>query len=51
MRLRVALYLTQALDYCSSKGRELYHDLNSYRVLFDQVSFLLNLTLHVFVLR
>uniref|UniRef100_M1CZ85 non-specific serine/threonine protein kinase n=1 Tax=Solanum tuberosum TaxID=4113 RepID=M1CZ85_SOLTU len=36
MRLRVALYLTQALDYCSSKGRELYHDLNSYRVLFDQ---------------
>lgn len=36
MRLRVALYLAQALDYCSSKGRELYHDLNSYRVLFDQ---------------
>ncbi|KAA8543804.1 hypothetical protein F0562_022019 [Nyssa sinensis] len=35
MRLRVALYLAQALDYCSSKGRALYHDLNAYRVLFD----------------
>lgn len=37
MRLRVALYLAQALDYCSTKGRSLYHDLNAYRVLFDQV--------------
>lgn len=37
MRLRVAMYLAQALDYCSSKGRALYHDLNAYRVLFDQV--------------
>ncbi|KAJ9548309.1 hypothetical protein OSB04_020852 [Centaurea solstitialis] len=36
MRLRVALYLAQALEYCSSKGRSLYHDLNAYRVLFDQ---------------
>ncbi|GER57233.1 kinase family protein [Striga asiatica] len=36
MRLRVALYLAQALDYCTSKGRALYHDLNAYRVLFDQ---------------
>ncbi|KAM7496487.1 hypothetical protein LguiA_020901 [Lonicera macranthoides] len=36
MRLRVALYLAQALDYCSNKGRGLYHDLNAYRVLFDQ---------------
>ncbi|KAG9453243.1 hypothetical protein H6P81_006147 [Aristolochia fimbriata] len=36
MRLRVALFLSQALDYCSSKGRALYHDLNAYRVLFDQ---------------
>ncbi|PHT80244.1 putative serine/threonine-protein kinase [Capsicum annuum] len=36
MRLRVALYLAQSLDYCSGRGRELYHDLNSYRVLFDQ---------------
>lgn len=37
MRLRVALHLAQALEYCSSKGRGLYHDLNAYRVLFDQV--------------
>ncbi|KAL8141647.1 hypothetical protein V2J09_014679 [Rumex salicifolius] len=35
MRLRVALYLAQALDYCTSKGRALYHDLNAYRILFD----------------
>lgn len=37
MRLRVALYLAQALEYCSTKGRALYHDLNTYRILFDQV--------------
>ena len=37
MRLRVALYLAQALEYCSSKGRALYHDLNAYRILFDKV--------------
>ncbi|PKA63126.1 putative serine/threonine-protein kinase [Apostasia shenzhenica] len=36
MRIRVALYLAQALEYCSSQGRALYHDLNAYRVLFDQ---------------
>ncbi|XP_047316451.1 serine/threonine-protein kinase BSK5-like [Impatiens glandulifera] len=36
MRLRVAFYLAQALEYCSSKGRALYHDLNAYRILFDQ---------------
>ncbi|KMZ58083.1 Protein kinase-like protein [Zostera marina] len=36
MRIRVALYLAQALEYCSSKGRSLYHDLNAYRVVFDQ---------------
>lgn len=38
MRLRVALCLAQALEYCSAKGRALYHDLNAYRILFDQVS-------------
>ncbi|KAF9594264.1 hypothetical protein IFM89_028921, partial [Coptis chinensis] len=38
IRLRVALYLAQALGNCSSKGRGLYHDLNAYRVLFDQNS-------------
>ncbi|KAK9065850.1 hypothetical protein SSX86_015251 [Deinandra increscens subsp. villosa] len=36
MRLRVALYLAQALDYCRSKGCSLYHDLKANRVLFDQ---------------
>lgn len=41
MRLRVALYLAQALEYCSSNGRALYHDLNAYRVLFDEVDWFL----------
>uniref|UniRef100_A0A2P2KJA1 non-specific serine/threonine protein kinase n=1 Tax=Rhizophora mucronata TaxID=61149 RepID=A0A2P2KJA1_RHIMU len=36
MRLRVALHLAEALEYCISKGRALYHDLNAYRVLFDE---------------
>ncbi|KNA03595.1 hypothetical protein SOVF_207630 [Spinacia oleracea] len=36
MRLRVAFYLSQALEYCTIKGRALYHDLNAYRVLFDE---------------
>ncbi|KAH9609754.1 hypothetical protein KSS87_012744 [Heliosperma pusillum] len=36
MRLRVALHLAQAMEYCSSRGRSLYHDLNAYRILFDQ---------------
>lgn len=37
MRLRVGLYIAEALDYCSTEGRPLYHDLNAYRVLFDEV--------------
>ncbi|KAL5218715.1 hypothetical protein ABZP36_019399 [Zizania latifolia] len=36
MRLRVAHHIAEALDYCSSKERPLYHDLNAYRVLFDE---------------
>ncbi|KAK4268790.1 hypothetical protein QN277_022029 [Acacia crassicarpa] len=36
MRLRVVLYIAQALEYCTSKGRALYHDLNAYRILFDE---------------
>ncbi|MQM21416.1 hypothetical protein Taro_054456 [Colocasia esculenta] len=36
MRLRVAYYIAEALDYCNSQGRPLYHDLNAYRVLFDE---------------
>ncbi|GAB4844478.1 Serine/threonine-protein kinase bsk3 [Ancistrocladus abbreviatus] len=35
MRLRVVLHLAQALDYCTSRGRALYHDLNADRILFD----------------
>lgn len=51
MRLRVALYIAEALDYCSTEGRPLYHDLNAYRVLFDevlrQISFLNFQTLNI----
>ncbi|XP_058223632.1 serine/threonine-protein kinase BSK3 [Rhododendron vialii] len=36
MRLRVVLRVAQALEYLTSKGRALYHDLNPYRVLFDE---------------
>ncbi|KAF2313342.1 hypothetical protein P3X46_030036 [Hevea brasiliensis] len=35
IRLRVALHIAQALEYCTSKGRALYHDLNAYRIVFD----------------
>ncbi|KAK9742969.1 hypothetical protein RND81_03G208400 [Saponaria officinalis] len=35
MRLRVVLHLAEALDYCTNRGRALYHDLNAYRILFD----------------
>ncbi|CAD5330006.1 unnamed protein product [Arabidopsis thaliana] len=31
MRLRVGYYIAEALDYCSTEGRPLYHDLNAYR--------------------
>lgn len=48
MRLRVALYLAQALEYCTSKGRALYHDLNAYRIVFDDVSMLLFFNFMVF---
>lgn len=36
MRLRVALHIAESLEYCSNEGRPLYHDLNAYRVLFDE---------------
>ncbi|KAF3663198.1 putative serine/threonine-protein kinase [Capsicum annuum] len=36
MRLRVALYIAQALEHCTGKGRALYHDLNAYRILFGE---------------
>ncbi|KAK7268711.1 hypothetical protein RIF29_21418 [Crotalaria pallida] len=37
MRLRVAVFIAEALDYCNDKGCPLYHDLNAYRDLFDEV--------------
>ncbi|AEE32609.1 unnamed protein product [Arabidopsis thaliana] len=36
MRLRVALYVAEALEYCRQSGLKLYHDLNTCRVLFDE---------------
>ncbi|CAM0956113.1 unnamed protein product [Alopecurus aequalis] len=36
MRLRVAHYIAQALDHCNAENRKIYHDLNAYRVLFDE---------------
>uniref|UniRef100_A0A0D3HGU2 non-specific serine/threonine protein kinase n=1 Tax=Oryza barthii TaxID=65489 RepID=A0A0D3HGU2_9ORYZ len=36
MRLRVAYYIAQALDHCNAENRKIYHDLNAYRVLFDE---------------
>ncbi|XP_010530338.1 PREDICTED: probable serine/threonine-protein kinase At4g35230 isoform X2 [Tarenaya hassleriana] len=36
MRLRVALFVAEALEFCSLNERRLYHDLNPYRVLFDE---------------
>ncbi|CAN6566707.1 unnamed protein product [Malus baccata var. baccata] len=36
MRVRIAYYIAQALDHCNTENRKLYHDLNAYRVLFDE---------------
>ncbi|XP_073025457.1 serine/threonine-protein kinase BSK2-like [Primulina eburnea] len=36
MRLRVAYHIGQALDHCNAENRKIYHDLNAYRVLFDE---------------
>ncbi|XP_020245783.1 probable serine/threonine-protein kinase At4g35230 isoform X3 [Asparagus officinalis] len=36
MRVRVAYYIAQALDHCNLENRKIYHDLNAYRVLFDE---------------
>ncbi|RWV91603.1 hypothetical protein GW17_00046101 [Ensete ventricosum] len=41
MRLRIAFCIAEALEYCSNEGWPLYHDLNAYRVLFDEVTYLL----------
>ncbi|XP_074317801.1 serine/threonine-protein kinase BSK2 [Silene latifolia] len=36
MRVRVAYYIAQALDHCNVENWKIYHDLNAYRVLFDE---------------
>ncbi|KAL8542563.1 hypothetical protein ACS0TY_003439 [Phlomoides rotata] len=36
MRVRVAYHIAQALDHCNSENLKIYHDLNAYRVLFDE---------------
>ncbi|KAK6121591.1 hypothetical protein DH2020_044671 [Rehmannia glutinosa] len=36
MRVRVAYHIAVALDHCNSENRKIYHDLNAYRVLFDE---------------
>lgn len=37
MRLRVARYIAEGLEYCCNEGQALYHDLTPYKVLFDEV--------------
>ncbi|XWS65734.1 hypothetical protein CRYUN_Cryun05aG0138800 [Craigia yunnanensis] len=36
MRLRVAYHIAEALDHCNAENLKIYHDLNAYRVLFDE---------------
>ncbi|ESQ55618.1 hypothetical protein EUTSA_v10025008mg [Eutrema salsugineum] len=36
MRVRVADFIAQALDHCNIENRKIYHDLNAYRILFDE---------------
>ncbi|KAG5248971.1 kinase family protein [Salix suchowensis] len=36
MRVRVAHYIAQALDYCNTENQKIYHDFNAYRILFDE---------------
>ncbi|KAK4800850.1 hypothetical protein SAY86_021337 [Trapa natans] len=36
MRLRVAFYTAEAVCYCHNEGHPVYHDLNAYKVLFDE---------------
>lgn len=39
MRVRVGCHIAQALDHCNTENRKIYHDLNAYRVLFDEVCY------------
>ncbi|XP_030500510.2 serine/threonine-protein kinase BSK2 [Cannabis sativa] len=36
MRVRVAYYIARALDHCNAVNQKIYHDLNAYRILFDE---------------
>ncbi|XP_073148795.1 serine/threonine-protein kinase BSK2-like [Henckelia pumila] len=36
MRVRIAYNIAEALDHCNAENRKIYHDLNAYRVLFDE---------------
>ncbi|XP_073045292.1 serine/threonine-protein kinase BSK2-like [Primulina eburnea] len=36
MRVRIAYNIAEALDHCNAEDRKIYHDLNAYRVLFDE---------------
>ncbi|XP_021908388.1 probable serine/threonine-protein kinase At4g35230 [Carica papaya] len=36
MRVRVAYNIALALDHCNSENWKIYHDLNAYRVLFNE---------------
>ncbi|VVB12646.1 unnamed protein product [Arabis nemorensis] len=36
MRVRVADFIAQALDHCKHENQKIYHDLNAYRILFDE---------------
>lgn len=36
MRVRVAYHIAEALDHCNAENKKIYHDLNAYRVLFDE---------------
>ncbi|KAJ0232914.1 Serine-threonine/tyrosine-protein kinase [Hirschfeldia incana] len=36
MRVRVACYIAQALDYCNVQNQKIYHDLSASRILFDE---------------
>ena len=38
MRVRVAYFIAQVLDHCNAQNHKIYHDLNAYRVLFDEVT-------------
>lgn len=38
MRVRIAYHIAQALDHLSTENRKIYHDLNAYRILFDEVT-------------